>query len=191
MLVLVLQQTLLIGLGLIGGTENERPAETARLEFRGGPTLVILSRATAVLAVYLVHVIFIFGFIFKIWNLPLEAGLPEITLFLTPFLLASVMLGQALAGLFSRRESAIQVMVFTSLLAVLLSGFSWPPDLMPAWIRALAQFFPSTPGIDGLLRLGRMGAGFDLLSEDWDHLWILTGVYFILARVLYRPPLKQ
>ena len=61
-----------------------------------------------------------------------------------PFLLATSFLGLALSVLFTRREHAIQALLFTSLPAVFLAGWSWPPEALPRWLRLASQLVPTT-----------------------------------------------
>jgi ABC-2 type transport system permease protein len=39
-----------------------------------------------------------------------------------------------------------------------LAGFAWPTEAMPDAIRWLSMFVPSTSAIDGLVRVGQLGA---------------------------------
>lgn len=64
---------------------------------------------------------------------------------------------------------------------VLISGFSWPVESMPHWIRAVSMLLPSTWGISGGLRLTQMGASFSQVREEWFWMWGLTLLYLILA----------
>ncbi len=181
-LILILQQTMLIGIGMISGTRAERSAAAASATvLRGGPGLQILSRTVACLALYLIHVLFIYGVAYRIWGFPMRAGLATVFGFLLPFLLAVIVLGQMLAAFFKSRETAMVMIVWSSMIAVLVSGFSWPVETMPHWIRALAMLIPSTWGISGILRLTQMGASFQQVQVEWICLWGLTFLYLVLA----------
>ncbi len=193
---LLLQQTILIGVGMITATRLERAlAENVEDTLRGGPGLRILSRTAACLALYEIHVLFVYGVAYPAWGLPQLAGLGNIFLFLLPYLLASIMMALALAGLFKTRETSIVMIVWGSMLAVLVSGFSWPVESMPHWVRAFAMLLPSTWGITGGLRLTQAGASFHQVQTEWFWLWGLTGFYFVLAwlsvRFLQNQPLRQ
>ena len=181
-LILVLQQTMLIGIGMISGTRAERSAAAAATTvLKSGPGMQILSRAVACLALYLIHVLFIYGVAYRVWGFPMRAGLATVFGFLLPFLLAVILLGQTLAGFFKTRETAMVMIVWSSMLAVLISGFSWPVEAMPHWIRALAMLIPSTWGISGVLRLTQMGASFQQVQVEWIWLWGLSFLYLVLA----------
>lgn len=186
-LVLVLQQTLLIGIGLLSGSARERGVDERRL-LRATPLQLVLGKALAYLVLYLGHAILYLTVVYRVFGFPAQAGVATSLLFLLPFFLAVTFLGLAVARPFRERETALQVLLFTSLPAVFISGFSWPPEAMPAWVRGLAQLLPSTPGITGFLRLHQMGASLAQVRIPWTALWIQAATYFVLALLAYRRP---
>ena len=183
--ILILQQTMLIGIGIISGTRAER-LPNGPVQLQGGAAAQVLARSAACLPLCLIHVGFIYGVAYRLWGLPLRAPLPLVFGYLFPFILAVTLLGQTLAAFFKARETAIIMIVWSSLLAVLVSGFAWPVEAMPRWIRALAMLLPSTWGISGVLRLTQMGASFGQVRFEWFWLWGLTGLYLVLALLCTR-----
>jgi ABC-2 type transport system permease protein len=53
-------------------------------------------------------------------------------------------------------------------------------------IRTASVVLPSTAGIDGLVRVNQMGASLADVVHDWTRLWVLTGIYAVLAIVATR-----
>ena len=100
---------------------------------------------------------------------------------MTPFLLAVVFLGLTARSLFRTREMAIQVLLFTSLPALFLSGFAWPSESLPRWLAVFAKALPSTSAIPGVLRLTQMGAALPDVRAEWMMLWALCAVFFAAA----------
>ena len=56
-----------------------------------------------------------------------------------------------------------------------------PVEAIPDVIREASRAFPSTSAIDGLVRIGQLGASLGEVVHDWRGLWCLTIVYFALA----------
>ena len=183
-LVLILQQTLLIGIGLLGGTEREigqaAPATPA------GPLATVLGRAVFFVGLYAVHAVFYFGVVFRIYGFGQALSGWTLALFTAPFLLSVTLLGLAVGELFPRRETAIQTLLFTSLPAVFLASFSWPPEAIPSWLRVAAQVLPSTSGMPGILRITQMGASLAQVWTEWMTLWGLSAAYLLLAWAVFR-----
>jgi len=178
--VLILQQTLLLGVGMIFGTVLERTPKplacvhsetTARLvaRFVGG--------CGAYVSLYAAHLMFYFGFCFWLFTVPRGGDPVALALFGVPFLLAITLFAQTVAGWCGERETSVQALLVTSLLYLFLAGFAWPLALMPLPLRWLAHLVPSTAGIQGFLRLNQMGASLAEVSHWWWTLWALCGVY--------------
>jgi ABC-2 type transport system permease protein len=62
-----------------------------------------------------------------------------------------------------------------------LSGFAWPVEAIPPLLNGVAQVVPSTPAIDGLVRVSQMGARLPDLAQTLWHLWALTGAFGLAA----------
>ena len=218
-LVLILQQTLLIGIGLLGGTsaelssragtggsrspiaeelpschpEEPRPSRATRdpqprrlprdppRRQRSLGMTRLLGRTLFYLALYSVYSVFVFTVVYRLYGFPERSRALDLSLFALPFLLACIFLALALGALFTRRETAMQVLLFTSLPSVFLAGFAWPLEAVPSWLRAASLLIPSTSGIAGFLRLTEMGAQLRHVRFEWLVLWALAGAYFLLA----------
>jgi ABC-2 type transport system permease protein len=188
-LVLVLQQTMLIGIATLAGTRRERRGSAVNAEEPVGEYAlpVLLGRASAYVGIYLVHAVAAYAIAYGIYDLPHYPGtLPRLLVFLLPFLFAAAFLGLTISRLFLSRESALQALIFTSVPAIFISGFSFPAEAMPAWLRALAQLLPSTHGIAGALRVVQMGASLTEVRGPWLTLWVLSAVYLALASFALR-----
>ena len=98
-----------------------------------------------------------------------------------------VFLGLTVRSLFRTREMAIQVLLFTSLPALFLSGFAWPSESLPRWLAAFAKALPSTSAIPGVLRLTQMGAALPDVRAEWMMLWVLCGAFLRGAWVADAP----
>lgn len=189
-LILILQQTLLIGIGSLAGARRERRTASAdEVDAAPAPHRVarLLGAAIAYVCIHFCHLLLFFAVVYRIYDLPQRGSMAVATLFLVPFLLAAAFLGLAISRLFLERESALQALLFSSLPALFISGFSFPAEAMPGWVRALAQLLPSTHGIDGALRVLQMGVSFGDVRPQWLALWGLTALYFFLALVTLRP----
>lgn len=188
-LILVIQQTLILGIGMLGGTARERNKfgimVPANQHFRG--TLrVVLGKSLAYLVLYAVVCIWVFAVVPKLFSFP-QIGSPGVVLlFLLPFLAASIFLAMTLSGFMRSRESPMLVFVFTSVILLFISGVSWPKEAIPAFWRAFGAFFPSTPGVQGFIRINTSGAGLNEVASEYRLLWIQAGFYFISTCLIYR-----
>lgn len=173
--VLILQQTLLIGIASLRVSERREAGS-------GEPIWATLAgRVGAISLIYLGHALFMFGVVLHLYGFPMRAAWPDVLLFLIPFFAATTLLGLAVAELFERAESATVALAAMAVPSLFLSGISFPAEVQAGWARALAVVLPSTYGIRGFLQLGVMGATLGETLRSWSALWIQVVVYWGLA----------
>jgi len=94
-----------------------------------------------------------------------------------------VFLGITISSLFKRREDSIVFLVLLSIPSLMLSGLSFPMEGFSVFYQLISTTIPSTPGINGFVRLTQVDASFTEVLNEWNHLWVLTGVYFVFAAI--------
>ncbi|GLS20762.1 hypothetical protein GCM10007874_37790 [Labrys miyagiensis] len=182
--ILILQQTLVMGVATLGGVAYEQGAVAARRR-RGQPLALIgqalahLALALPAYALYLVVMPHIYGY-------AASPHLLDLLVLSIPFILSVSFLGQALGALAKRRETAVIILVGFGLPLFFLVGVAWPQEAIPEVVRAASAAIPSTFGIDAMVRINQMGASVADVAADWRSLWILAGVYAALAFLLSR-----
>ncbi|MCD7938392.1 MAG: ABC transporter permease [Tannerellaceae bacterium] len=188
-LVLVIQQTLLLGIGMLGGTARERNRFHSLVPMNkhfSGTLRVMFGRSLAYILIYTLVCIWVFAIVPRLFSLP-QVGQPwSVLLFLLPYLFACIFFSITISGFLTTRESPMIVLVFTSVILLFISGVSWPKESIPVFWRALGYFFPSTPGIQGFIRINTSGATLSEVASEYRLLWIQTGIYFITAAMVYR-----
>ncbi len=187
-LVLLLQQTLLIGTGLLGGTAREHQNSSFFFHNRNRnvPAFqIVIGKTLAYGSLYMVHALYYFTVVYRFYHFPLRSQPFELFCFLLPFLISVTLLGLTLSTLFQNRETSMLLLVFTSIPILFLAGFSWPVECIPEWLRTLSLLLPSTPGISGLMKMNQMGASLQEVTYDWGILWGQCALYFVLASICF------
>lgn len=186
-LILVLQQTLILGVSMLAGTEAERRRSGQLIlghEY-DNPITVLGGKALAYLLVYGFTATYVLCFVPWLFHMPQLWQLPTLVAFVVPFLLASIFFAICISFFVRDRESCFLLFVFVSVPLIFMSGISWPTSNMPAFWKVLAQFFPSTPGVNGFARINTSGALMQDVRMESLSLWILTGIYFMLSLFIY------
>ena len=188
-LILIIQQTLVLGIGLAAGTAREDNSFSNLIPlsrhyhgmFRivGGKAMAYFM-VYAVMAAYLVLVVpWLFGFTaIGHWQ-PLLAVM-------IPYLLDCIFFGMVVSCMVRYRENVMLLMVFVSLPLLFLSGISWPQSSIPGFWQGVSWLFPSTFGIRAYVRVNEMGCSLSDILPEYQILWLQTLVYFILACLVYR-----
>lgn len=188
-LILVLQQTLLLGIGLSAGTAREknkfRDLIPVNTHYHG--TLRIVSgKALCYFMIYAlasVHVLVVVPRLFRLNQI----GLPiDLLLFLLPFLFACIFFSMTASIAIRNRENCLLIFVFTSIPLLFISGISWPEPSIPIFWKYFSYLFPSTFGINGFTGINNMGATLNEVSFEYKALWLQTGVYFLTTCMVYR-----
>ena len=186
-LILVLQQTLILGVSMLAGTEAERRRSGQLIlghEY-DNPITVLGGKALAYLLVYGFTATYVLCFVPWLFHMPQLWQLPTLVAFVVPFLLASIFFAICISFFVRDRESCFLLFVFVSVPLIFMSGISWPTSNMPAFWKVLAQFFPSTHGVNGFARINTSGALLQDVRMESLSLWILTGIYFMLSLFIY------
>ena len=192
-LMLILQQTLLLGVGMAAGTSRElnRNRELIPVsEHYGGIFRIVFGKALcyfmiyAVMGMYLALVVpRLFGFVSMVtWTTILG--------FLLPFILACIFFGLMLSCLVRYRENVMLLVVFTSVPLLFMTGISWPQSNIPGFWQSIAWLFPSTWGIRGFLRISSMGASLADIETEFRALWLQVGIYFLVTCLVFRHQMR-
>lgn len=178
-LILIAQQLLLVGIGMVGGTWYEKGTWRRFRDYSA--TRLTFAKATAYLFLYIPLMLYIFSFQYKFFNYPMNGNHWDLLLVFLPYLLSVIFLGLTLGALFRKRETSMMMLIVTSVFFLIISGISWPKEGMPGWIYALGRMVPSSSGIDALVRIRTMGATLSDVMPEAVTLWVLTGVYGLTA----------
>jgi ABC-2 type transport system permease protein len=188
-LILVIQQTLILGIGMLGGTAREKNRFHSLVPISrhfNGTLRIVFGKSLTYILLYIVVCIWALGVVPKLFSLP-QVGEPwTVMLFVLPYLFASIFLSMTLSGFMTSRESPMLVFVFTSVILLFISGVSWPKEAIPPFWKAVGYLFPSTPGIQGFIRINTAGASLNEVAHEYRTLWIQAGIYFITACIIYR-----
>ena len=193
-LMVIIQQTLLIGIGMIGGTWREfglykKLIPTGRKRMSTIP--IVLGKTIVYSSICIMYTLYLLKVHYKIFEYPANGDSQTIILFMIPYLLSSIFLGIFLSTLFQKRENSMLFMLWSSIIFLMLSGVSFPKQAIPPVLNLLAEIIPSTHGVDGFVRIQSMGASFDEVMDEVRMLWVLTVVYGGLACIGIHLVLKR
>lgn len=191
-LMLIIQQTLLLGIGMSTGNSREHHMGSV-IPFHPwykNPVHIVIGKALPYFMLYIILGVYMFAVVTRLFTLPQLGHYTTFIAFLVPFVLACIFLAMVLSSFIYRREDSILLLVFLSVPMLFLSGLSWPASDMPAFWKYFSYLFPSTFGMNGYVRITSSGARLSDISSEYIALWIQAGVYFLLACWFYRRQIK-
>lgn len=188
-LILIIQQTLLLGVGLSAGTarENNRFRDLVPLSRQYQGTLrIVVGKSSAYFIIYAIVSAYILCVVPNIFSLVQIAQAGTLAAFILPYVLSCIFFAMTCSIFIHHREACMMIYVFTSVPLLFISGVSWPGSAIPEFWRVISWLFPSTFGINGYIAINSMGATLDQALPEFRALWIQTGVYFLTTCIVYR-----
>lgn len=186
-LMLIIQQTLLLGIGMSAGNsrEHHNGSVIPYHPWYRNPVNIVLGKALPYFTLYVILAIYMFTVVTRMFTLPQLGHYDTFIAFVIPYILACIFLAMVMSSFIYRREDSILLLVFLSVPMLFLSGLSWPVSDMPGFWKYLSYLFPSTFGMNGYVRITSMGASLGDIRTEYVSLWIQAGIYFLLACLFY------
>lgn len=188
-LVLVLQQVLLLGIGMAYGTSYEKHGFVRlkpMLERNFGLSRIMVGRTLGFLVLFVMLSAWVLLAIPRIFNFVHIMPCGEFLLFTIPYLLACIFFAITFSFIVRQRENVMLLVVFTSVPFLFMSGVSWPKSNIPEIWQLTSYLFPSTFGIQGFIKLNTMGCLFSDIWPEIKALWMQVIVYGALATLVTR-----
>ncbi len=193
-LILIVQQTLVLGIGLAAGTARERNRYSDIIPFHvcySSVGRVVFGKALCYAMVYAVMGAFLILVVPRIFHFLQLAAWQDLLAMMIPYVLACVFFGLTVSCLVHYRENVMLLVVFLSLPLLFLSGISWPQSAIPGYWQGISWLFPSTFGVRAYTRMNSMGATLGDVIFEVRALWALTVFYLVTACIVYGFEMRQ
>ena len=189
-LMLILQQTLALGIGMSAGTARERNRNGQLIpdddpHYRGAYRIVS-GKALCYGMIAIVTSTYLALAIPRMFSFPHLAHQWDLILMMAPYILACIFFGMTVSCMVRYRENVMLIMVFVSIPLLFLTGVSWPQSSIPGAWQGVSWLFPSTFGVRAFVRVNSMGATIDQVLPEIRILWIQAAAYMGLACLVYR-----
>lgn len=193
-LMLIIQQTLLLGIGLSAGTarESNRYRDLVPVSRHyNGIFRIVLGKSLCYFMVYAVMGAWLTMVVPRLFHFVTLLEWHSLLGLMVPYILACIFFGMMISCMIKYRENVMLLIVFMSVPLLFLSGVSWPQSSLPGAWQSVAYLFPSTFGVRGFVRLNSMGATLADIEHEYQMLWIQTTVYFFMTCLVYRYQINQ
>ena len=187
-LMLILQQTLVLGIGLAAGTARERNRYSDLVPIHrcyNGIYRIVCGKAMCYLMIYIVMAAYLTMIVPRMFSFPALIHWQDFVALLIPYLLACIFFGMTVSCLVRYRENVMLLMVFISVPLLFMSGISWPQSNIPGYWQGVSWLFPSTFGVRAFVRMNTMGGVLGDVVPEIRCLWIQAAAYFGFACIVY------
>ncbi len=192
-LMLILQQTLVLGIGLAAGTARERNRYSDLVPIHkcyDGIYRVVCGKALCYLMVYAVMAAYLTLVVPRIFSFLTLIHWQDLLALMVPYLLACVFFGMTVSCLVRYRENVMLLVVFISVPLLFMTGVSWPQSSIPGVWQGVSWLFPSTFGVRAFARMNTMGGTLSDVLPEIRYLWIHAAAYFGTACLVYGHQLR-
>lgn len=181
-LILIIHQTLLIGIS--ESFAKEREFSTLRILQKlsnNSINKIIIGKSLFYLILYSSYSIFLFGLVMNFFNIGFSGYTISIVITTLITILSIIFFGIFISSFFPRKILAIQFLSLTSYPIFLISGFSWPQDSLPFFLKIFSWLIPFTPYSNAFTKIYLMGASIENIFLILIHLILITILYYTLS----------
>lgn len=183
-LMLIIQQTMLLGMGMQMGDTREKYGRTIPCPHYGVVPYVV-GKALAYFAIFLPVAVYMFTFVTRTFHLIHLGDYWTFIVFVTPYILSCIFFSMSSSFLLHRREDCMLLFMFLSVPFLFISGISWPSTAIPKFWHAIGCLIPSTFGMHGYVRISGTGGSLADVMPEYISLWIQVFIYALLSIFLY------
>ncbi len=179
---LILQQTLLIGLGESIAEERKHKSIGKWIGMAHGNVFkAIHAKGAYYIIHYLVMSFFFFAVVFHVFNVPMGNQYIYLGILTFVFILSVFYYTVFFSTFFKSPVGLMELYAFTSYPVFLVSGYSWPINEMPVVLQWIGNSIPATPYYNAFLELTQENCPAHLLNHYLVHMMILLVVSMIAA----------
>lgn len=183
-IILILQQSMILGITMLGGTSYERRLRNGGydpLAVKASPSSTVIGRMLSYVLIYLPLTLYVLHYVPMFFSLPHIGSPLHYIPFVLPMLISSAFLGITLQFLVKEREMSFMVVVFTSVVFLFLSGLTWPRYAMSWFWKGLGDLIPAVWGMEGFIRINSNNATIFDNSQPYLMMCGLSILYFFTA----------
>lgn len=185
-LILILQQTLILGICMLAATARESNDTHYLIPSTiHGPMRMVINKSVIYFVLYFLLSIWVLCIVPYCLSIPILTTPLRMLIFIVPYLLSVIFMSIGLSFLFRRREVVLIYIVPLSLVFFFLTGVVWPWQNIPWLWKSVAYLIPSTHAVQGYIALLGTGASLYDILHQCRAMWILTALYFTIASIGY------
>lgn len=166
---LIIQQTLLIGLG-----ESMAEEKLGKSFFeKYSLTQLLYGKSSFYALLYSFYFVFFYAVLIPFFNLDMNGKYSLIIPFSALFLFTIILYTLFVSSFFKKPQDYMEIMAFTSYPIFLVTGFSWPVNEMPIFMQWISYLNPASAFFNGTQRIIVMGGQLEHLLPEIIQLLVL------------------
>lgn len=147
---------------------------------------LFFSKSLVHIGIFMLMVLPVYFFAFKVFKLPLASGWPMLLLFTFVFAITLHSLGTLMSSISGNAVNASRFGMIIALPSFVISGYTWPLEAMPQWFQPLAWILPQTWFFQGISYLTFKNPGWEFISHYLLILGLMAVLFYSASAVFMR-----
>ncbi len=176
---LIIQQTLLLGLGESVANDGEKKSFKKLLS--SGVYNYVSGKTAFYFALYIAYFIFFLSIIFPWFDIPVNGSLSAIMVMSLLFIMTLIFLAILIGSFIKDQKLYMEILAFSTYPFFLISGYSWPVSSMPVFMQWISHLVPTSPFFRAFVKLATMGGSWQHIIPQFINLLILCIIFGVLT----------
>lgn len=178
LLMLILQQTLLLGLAESIASERMKMTLPQWFSLTEGKILpALVGKGLFYALLYGSYALFVLTINFSVFHLTLTGSSTLLVVLIAVFILTLIPMAMLIGSFFKSQLLSLQILAFSSYPIFLITGYSWPFKMLPWGIQIISSLLPTTPFMRAYISVTQQNGN---LSDN-----ISTLLHMILLLIFY------
>jgi ABC-2 type transport system permease protein len=183
LLMLILQQTLLLGLAESVASERMKKTMAGWFSITSGSIIHgIIGKGLFYFFLFASYALFVLTINFSVFHLTLSGNVWLLTFVCTLFLLTLIPMAMWIGSFFKSQLICLQIMAFSSYPIFLITGYSWPFKMLPLFIQGLSSLLPTTPFMRVYISVAQQGG---TLADNRLSVIHMLGLLLLFSSLCY------
>jgi ABC-2 type transport system permease protein len=183
LLLLILQQTLVVGLGESISIERQENLLPQWLK----PSISIFTSVAGknlfYFVLYMAYSLLVFAVLFPFYKLPVKGNPLDLALLMALFITAMLLFTNLLASFFKKQLLYMEIIAFTSYPIFLVTGYTFPRYALPDVYVWFSYILPTTPFMETLIKISQQNATIKITGYNYLILTVQIIVLYILLHL--------
>jgi ABC-2 type transport system permease protein len=180
LLFLIIQQTLLLGLGESVSLEREEGLIKSWLKPERSILTSIIGKNLFYFVLYLAYPLLLATTIFPFFGLPLHGDAAAITLLVVLFVTSMILFTNLVASFFNKQVVYMEIIAFTSYPIFLITGYAWPRYALLDFYVWISYILPTTPFMESMIKLTQQNVNLSQVTNNYIVLLVQIMVFYLL-----------
>jgi ABC-2 type transport system permease protein len=176
---LIIQQTLLLGLGESFAKDGE--TKILKKSLSEGAVNYITGKTSFYFLLYNAYFIFFLTAVFPWFGLPVKGDLSAIFVMSAIFIITIIFMAALIGSFIKDQKRYMEILAFSTYPFFLVSGYSWPVSSMPFFVQWISALIPTTPFFKAFIKLTVMDGGWQHIMPQFINLLLLCFLFGALA----------